>query len=125
MASLAGKLTAEKPAAVSANGISRATLENHVNEQTGEEFKLVLAICPPGVGVPPHHHTAVGQNYVLEGVVKSQYAGEDLKVLYAGESFQDHADIQHAVYRNPDRNSALRWLTAYTVKKGQPFLIVP
>jgi quercetin dioxygenase-like cupin family protein len=122
-ASLASNLTAEKPTAVSANGIIRTTLENYVNEQTGEEFRLVLATCPPGVSVPPHHHTAAGHNYVLEGVAESQYAGEVLKVLKAGESFQDHANIQHTIYRNPDRNSPLRWLTAYTVKKGQPFLV--
>ena len=124
-ASLAGQLPAAKPAAVSANGISRTTLESYVNEQTGEEFRLVLATCPPGVGVPSHRHTAVGHNYVLEGIVESQYAGEDLKVLKAGESFQDHAGIQHTIYRNPDRNSMLRWLMTYTVKKGQPFSIAP
>ena len=124
-ASLASKLTAENSTAVSANGITRTTLESYVNGETGEEFRLVLATCPPGVGVPPHRHSAAGHNYVLEGVVESQYAGEDLKVLHAGESFQDHAGIQHTIYRNPDRNSTLRWLTAYTVKKGHPFLIVP
>ena len=68
-ASLAGKLTAESPTAVSANGITRTTLESYVNGETGEEFRLVLATCPPGVGVPPHRHTAVGHNYVLEGTV--------------------------------------------------------
>lgn len=124
-ASLAGQLAAEKPTATSPSGITRTTLESYVNEQTGEEFRLVLASCPPGVGVPPHHHSAVGHNYVLEGIVETQYAGEELKILHAGESFQDHAGIQHTIYRNPDRNSPLRWLTAYTVKKGQPFLIVP
>ncbi len=124
-ASLADQLAAAQPATASPNGITRTTLENYVNEQTGEEFRLVLATCPPGVGVPPHHHTAVGHNYVLEGVAESQYTGEDLKVLRTGETFQDHANIQHTIYRNPDRNSPLRWLTAYTVKKGQPFLIAP
>jgi quercetin dioxygenase-like cupin family protein len=124
-AALAGKLTVEKPMAVSANGIARTTLETYVNGETGEVFRLILATCPPGVGVPSHHHTAVGHNYVLEGVVESQYAGEEVKVFRAGESFQDQAAIQHTIYRNPDRSSPLRWLMAYTVKKGQPFSIIP
>ena len=70
-APLAAQLAAEKPTAVSPSGITRTTLESYVNERTSEEFRLVLATCPPGAGVPPHHHTAAGHNYVLEGVAET------------------------------------------------------
>jgi hypothetical protein len=43
----------------------------------------------------------------------------------AGESHQDKAETRHTIFRNPDRKSPLKYLIAYTVKKGQPFLIVP
>jgi hypothetical protein len=45
--------------------------------------------------------------------------------LEAGESYQDKADAQHTIFRNPDAASPLKYLFAYTVKKGQPYLIIP
>jgi quercetin dioxygenase-like cupin family protein len=108
----------------SPEGIIRETLESYVNE-AGEEFRLVLVTFPPGAGSPSHHHPSVGLNYVLEGVAESQYSCEELRRLTPGQSYQDKANEQHTIFRNPDRTSALKFLLAYTVKKGQPFLIIP
>jgi quercetin dioxygenase-like cupin family protein len=123
--SLADQISSTRATTVSPDGVIRMTLENHVNEQTGEEFKLLLNTYPPGVGLPSHHHPSVAHNYVLEGVAESQYSGEDLMTLRAGESYQDKAGRQHLVFRNPDRTAPLKYLIAYTVKKGEPFLIIP
>jgi quercetin dioxygenase-like cupin family protein len=108
----------------SSEGIVRTTLENYVNDN-GEEFRLVLITYPPGIGLPVHHHPSVAHNYVLEGVVESQYEGEELKRFVAGESYQDKANVSHTVFRNADRKSPLKYLIAYTVKEGQPFLLIP
>jgi len=65
-------------------------------------------------------------NFVIEGIAESQYADEATANLFtAGQSYQDKADIPHKIFRNPDRSSVLRYLIVYTVKRGQPFLIVP
>jgi quercetin dioxygenase-like cupin family protein len=109
---------------VSPDGIIRTALQNHVNG-AGEEFRMVLTTYPPGVGLPVHHHPSVAHNYVLEGVAESQYAGEELQRFTAGESYQDKADAQHTIFRNPDLTSPLKYLIVYTVKKGQPYLIIP
>jgi quercetin dioxygenase-like cupin family protein len=110
--------------AISADGIIRTTLESYTNEE-GEDFRLVLTTCPPGNEFPSHHHPSVAHNYVLEGVAESQYEGEELKRLTAGQSYQDKAQVTHKIFRNPDRTSQLKFLIAYTVRKGQPFLIIP
>jgi quercetin dioxygenase-like cupin family protein len=109
---------------VSSDGILRTTLENYTNDN-GEDFRLVLTTYPPGVGLPSHHHPSVAHNYVLEGVAESQYEGEELKRFVAGQSYLDKAQVTHAVFRNADRASPLRYLIAYTVKKGQSFLLIP
>ena len=121
---LLAKVASPNPTIVSPDGIVRQSLETYVNE-AGEDFRLVLVTYPPGVGLPAHHHPSVGHNYVLEGVAESQYAGEELKRFASGQSYQDKADEQHTVFRNPDKTSALKYLLVYTVKKGQPFLIIP
>lgn len=107
------------------DGITRTTLEQHETAD-GDEFKMVLTEYPPGVGLPSHHHPSVAMNYILEGRAESRYADEDgVRALGAGESYQDKAGIQHLIFRNPDRQSVLKYLIVYTVRKGQPFLIVP
>jgi quercetin dioxygenase-like cupin family protein len=109
---------------ISPDGIIRETLQSYVNE-AGEDFRLVLTTYPAGIGAPPHHHPSVGHNYVLEGVAESRYFGEELRRFTSGQSYQDKANEQHTIFRNPDRTSALKYLLVYTVKKGQPFLIIP
>jgi quercetin dioxygenase-like cupin family protein len=109
---------------VSSDGIIRETLQSYVNE-AGEDFRMLLVTYPAGVGLPAHHHPSVGHNYVLEGVVESQYVGEELHRFTSGQSYQDKADEPHTIFRNPDQTSALRYLLVYTVRKGQSFLIIP
>ena len=89
------------------------------------EFNLVLDTFPAGIVIPRHHHPSTGLNYVLEGVAESQYEGEPLRHLAAGDSFEDHAHIPHLMFRNPDPAKPVRILISYTVKRGMPFLIIP
>ncbi|QGM45231.1 cupin domain-containing protein [Methylocystis heyeri] len=123
-APLRAQIKAAVNTTVSQHGIIRTTLQNHINAD-GEEFRMVLTTYPPGVGLPVHHHPSVAHNYILEGVAESQYAGEELQRFTAGESYQDKADSRHIIFRNPEATSTLKYLIVYTVKKGQPFLIVP
>jgi quercetin dioxygenase-like cupin family protein len=109
---------------VTTDGIVRTTLQNY-QSGTGDEFKLVLTTYPPGVGLPLHHHPTVAHNYVLEGVAESQYEGEPLLRFMAGESYQDKAFTKHLIFRNADQHTSLKYLIAYTVKKDEPFLIIP
>jgi quercetin dioxygenase-like cupin family protein len=121
---LLAQITAAGSAVVTPDGISRTTLETSATG-AGDEFKLVLAVYPPGVGLPIHHHPSVALNYILEGVAESQYAGDPLQRLTAGQSYQDKALSPHLIFRNGDRTAPLKYLVAYTVKQGLPFLIVP
>jgi quercetin dioxygenase-like cupin family protein len=109
---------------VSADGIVRTTLESYVND-AGEDFRLVLTAYPPGIGLPAHHHPSVAHNYIVEGIAESQYADEELLRFTSGQSYQDKASVKHLVFRNPDRSAPLKYLIAYTVKAGQPYLIIP
>jgi quercetin dioxygenase-like cupin family protein len=121
---LQAQIAEPKETIVTPDGIIRTTLQNY-QSSIGDEFKLVLTTYPPGVGLPLHHHPTVAHNYVLEGVAESQYEGEPLLRFIAGESYQDKAFTKHLIFRNADQHGALKFLIAYTVKKGEPFLISP
>jgi quercetin dioxygenase-like cupin family protein len=121
---LQAQIAEPKKTIMTPDGIIRTTLQSY-ESGTGDEFKLVLTTYPPGIGLPLHHHPTVAHNYVLEGVAESQYEGESLMRFVTGDSYQDKAFTKHLVFRNGDQHAALKYLIAYTVKKGEPFLIIP
>ncbi len=116
---LLARASTSDDAVVSPDGVIRTTLQNHVNA-AGEEFRMVLTTYPPGLGLPSHHHPSVAHNYVLEGVAESRYAGEELQRFTAGESYQDKAEAQHLIFRNPDAVSPLNISSFIRSRRGNP-----
>jgi quercetin dioxygenase-like cupin family protein len=107
-----------------ANGVSRTVLE-HQELANGEEFRLVLTELPPGLSVPSHYHPVFALSYVLEGVAESRYEDEPaVSRVAAGQSTVDKPDVMHSLFRNPDPNSPLKFLVAFTIKKGDEFFKV-
>lgn len=107
-----------------ANGVSRTVLERQ-ELANGEEFRLVLTELPPGLSVPSHYHPVFAFSYVLEGVAESRYEDEaDVIRVAAGQSTLDKPNVMHSLFRNPDPNSLLRFLVAFSIKKGEEFFKV-
>jgi len=52
---------------ISSDGIERTLLENYEIPGSDQEFKMVLTVYPPSVGLPPHHHPSAALNYLLYG----------------------------------------------------------
>ena len=115
---------AAKPARekiTAANGVSRTLLEQQ-ELANGEEFRLVLTELPPGLTVPGHYHPVPALGYVLEGVAETRYEDDPEVIrLAAGQTFVDKANVMHSMFRNPDANAPLKFLVAFTIKKGEEF----
>lgn len=107
----------------SPEGIIRTLLEQH-EDSDGNVFELILDTFPAGIEVPVHHHPVVGLNYVLSGTAESQYEGEPLITLQAGDSFLDHANVPHLRFRNPDQTAPVKILISRVRKKAQSFFIL-
>lgn len=82
----------------------------------------MLIDFPPEFSNVPHTHPVVGLCYIIEGVAESQYEGEDLKTLHAGDSYQDSATKKHLLFRNSSETDALKFTCAAKIKKGQEFM---
>jgi quercetin dioxygenase-like cupin family protein len=108
-----------------AAGITRTMLERYAIPGSDQEMRMDLIVFPPGAVSPPHHHPVAGLNYILEGTAESAYGDEQPRLYHAGESLQDRATVPHTLFRNADQHAALRFLIFYTVKVGQPYLVVP
>lgn len=85
---------------------------------------MVLLEYPAGVATPVHHHPIAGPNYVVQGTVLSQWAGEDAAtVFHAGDSFIDHAERIHTRAENISQTEDLKLIACYVVKIGEPNVV--
>lgn len=107
--------------AAPAAAVTREVIERVAVPGTGNELRLMRVTFPPGAASPPHRHPAPGLCYVLEGTAESQYEGEALTTLHAGDSYQDSPDRPHLVFRNPSATTRLRFTCAATLGIDQPF----
>jgi quercetin dioxygenase-like cupin family protein len=88
------------------------------------ELRLFLITYPPGADASNHSHPVVGVGYVLEGTMVSAFDADPEETFRAGQSFIDPAS-HHRVSRNGSREKPLKFLVAYTVKKGEPNTVWP
>ncbi|WP_157971428.1 cupin domain-containing protein [Dyella sp. C9] len=105
--------------------ITRTELEHSDVPGTDLETRLYLIVLPPGAAAPVHHHPVEGIGYIVEGAARSAFGQEPPVTLIAGQSFHDKAGIPHTVFENADDRKPLRFIVAYTVKKGSPVIEVP
>jgi quercetin dioxygenase-like cupin family protein len=102
--------------------VARKVLEQSAIPGTDEELRLMLVEFPPGYANVAHSHPVAGVCYVIEGTAQSQYEGEEIKQLSAGQSYQDQANKTHLMFRNVSDKDTLRFICAAKIKIGVPFM---
>ena len=88
------------------------------------ETRLYLITYPPGADASNHSHPVVGLGFVLEGAMVSAFDRDPEEIVVAGQSFTDRASF-HRVSRNASATEPLKFLIAYTVRKGEPNTVWP
>ncbi len=111
--------------APSTNQVTRVEIERSDVPGTDLETRLYLITFPPGLAGRVHHHPVDGLGYILEGKAISAFGNEAPVTLIAGQSFHDQSVIPHTVFANADPDKPLKFLVAYTVKKGVPVIEIP
>jgi quercetin dioxygenase-like cupin family protein len=102
--------------------VSRKVIERTDIAGSDEELRLMLVEFPPEFSNVAHTHPVIGLCYVIEGIAESQYEGEALKRLHAGDSYQDSATKKHLLFRNASKTDALKFTCSAKIKKGQEFM---
>jgi quercetin dioxygenase-like cupin family protein len=121
----AGNVTSALAATAPATGVTRTELERSDVPGTDLETRLYLIEYPPGAAAPVHHHPVDGIGYILEGTALSAFGADTPGTIVAGQSFHDKAVIPHTVFANADAHKPLRFLVAYTVRKGAAVIETP
>ncbi|PKO25150.1 MAG: hypothetical protein CVU35_05665 [Betaproteobacteria bacterium HGW-Betaproteobacteria-8] len=102
--------------------VSRKVLERTDMVGSDEELRLMLVEFPPEYSNVAHSHPVAGLCYVIEGTAESQYEGEELKTIHAGDSYQDSATKKHLLFRNASKTEALRFICAAKINKETAFM---
>jgi quercetin dioxygenase-like cupin family protein len=105
--------------------ISRIEIGHSDVPGTDLETRLYLIRFAPGAAAPLHHHPAEGVGYIVEGMARSAFGTDAPVSLVAGQGFHDQAMTVHTVFANADARKPLKFVVAYTVRKGAPVLEVP
>jgi quercetin dioxygenase-like cupin family protein len=90
----------------------------------GWETRLFLITYAPGADASNHSHPVVGVGLVVEGTMVSAFDDDSEEIVTAGQSFMDRASV-HRVSRNGSQTEPLKFVIAYTVRKGEPNTIWP
>ena len=90
-----------------------------VEGMSGWETRLFLITYPAGADGSGHAHPVAGVGYVLEGTMVSAFDEDAEETILAGQGFQDKASF-HRVSRNGSATELMRFVIAYTVKRGEP-----
>ncbi|MBD8899540.1 cupin domain-containing protein [Rhodanobacter sp. DHG33] len=112
-------------AAATPASISRIELEHSDVPGTDLETRLYLITFAPGIAAPLHHHPVEGIGYIVEGKARSAFGTEAPVTLTVGQGFHDQAMTAHTVFANADARKPLKFVVAYTVRKGSPVTEVP
>lgn len=89
------------------------------------ETRLYLIEYSPGADGGGHHHPVVGLGYMLSGTILSAFADDNVIPIKEGESFVDPAHLIHTVSRNASDSEPVRFVVAYTVRKGERVTVLP
>jgi quercetin dioxygenase-like cupin family protein len=122
---LSGATTAADSANPSPPVVTRIELAHGDVPGTDLETRLYLITYPAGAAAPVHHHPVQGLGYILEGEARSAYGQNPPVTLTERQSFVDLANVPHTLFENANPRGPLRFLIAYTVKKGAPVIEIP
>ncbi len=83
----------------------------------GKSLIGAVVTYPPGGTTPAHHHakSAFITGYVLEGAIRSQVNGGEVKVYKKGESFTENPGDAHGVSENASKTKPAKLLAIFVV----------
>lgn len=108
---------------------AKATLvyQHELPNAPGKSLKAVLVEYEPGAGNPAHRHAPSAFIYatVLEGTIKSQVNGGELRIYRKGESFTELPGSLHNVSANGSPSEPAKLLAVFVVDTGDTVLTTP
>lgn len=84
----------------------------------GQRLTTVLVEYEPGGKSHAHHHAGSVMAYILEGSIRSQLKGGEVRVYHAGESFFEPPGAEHLVSENASETEPAKLLAIFVAPEG-------
>lgn len=106
---------------------TREVYAGKITNIPGKSFKVVEVLYNPGAAAGAHTHakSAFIYAYVLEGEVRSQVAGQPVRVYQVGEYWTEEPGAHHLVSENASKTKPARLLATFVVDSDDAPLTVP
>jgi quercetin dioxygenase-like cupin family protein len=84
----------------------------------GQRLTTVLVEYEPGGKSVAHHHAGSVMAYILEGSIRSQLRGGEVRVYHAGEAFFEPPGGEHLVSENASETEPAKLLAIFVAPEG-------
>jgi quercetin dioxygenase-like cupin family protein len=84
----------------------------------GQRLSTVLVEYEPGGKSISHHHAGSVMAYILEGSIRSQLKGGEVRVYHAGEAFFEPPGSEHLVSENASKTEPAKLLAVFVAPEG-------
>ena len=84
----------------------------------GQRLITVLVEYEPGGKSISHHHAGSVMAYILEGSIRSQLKGSEVRVYHAGEAFFESPGGEHVVSENASQTEPAKLLAIFVAPEG-------
>jgi quercetin dioxygenase-like cupin family protein len=84
----------------------------------GQRLTTVLVEYEPGGKSHAHHHAGSVMAYVLQGSIRSQLKGGEVRVYHAGETFFEPPGAEHLVSENASATEPASLLAIFVAPEG-------
>ncbi len=84
----------------------------------GQHLSTVLVEYEPGGKSISHHHAGSVMAYILEGSIRSQLKGGEVRVYHAGETFFEPPGSEHLVSENASKTEPAKLLAIFVAPEG-------
>ncbi|MGH6883290.1 cupin domain-containing protein [Hypericibacter sp.] len=84
----------------------------------GQRLSTVLVEYEPGGKSISHHHAGSVMAYILEGSIRSQLKGGEVRVYHAGEVFFEPPGSEHLVSENASQTEPAKLLAIFVAPEG-------
>ena len=84
----------------------------------GQHLSTVLVEYEPGGKSISHHHAGSVMAYILEGSIRSQLKGGEVRVYHAGEAFFEPPGSEHLVSENASNTEPAKLLAIFVAPEG-------
>jgi len=84
-----------------------------LTDAPGEHMTVTTVTYAPGAKSAPHYHNRAVFVYVLAGVVRSQIAGQPVRLYHAGDSWFESPGDHHVICENASATRSAKFLVVY------------